>query len=229
MTEHNPSKRTIRSYVRRTGRITPSQQRALRDHWDRYGIAYEPRTLPLDDVFGRNAKKILEIGFGNGETLVQAAIEYPEFDYIGIEVHEPGAGHCILKAAEADIDNLRIVIHDALEVLRDQIADNELSRINLLFPDPWPKKRHHKRRLINKPFLDLAATRLSRGGALYLATDWENYAEHIDEVMLGRADFTLIEKRKHVGDQPLDRHMTKFEMRGLKRGHSIWDWHFERR
>lgn len=229
MTEHNPPQRTIRSFVRRTGRITPSQQRALQDDWDRYGLSYEPRALPLDDVFGRSAGKVLEIGFGNGETLVKAAVEHPELDYIGIEVHEPGVGHCILKAGEADIDNLRVIIHDALEVLRDQIADNELSRINLLFPDPWPKKRHHKRRLINKPFLDLAAGKLTRGGALYLATDWENYAEHIDEVMQSCADYALVERRKHVGDQPLDRHMTKFEKRGLKRGHSIWDWHFERR
>lgn len=229
MAEHIPPQRTIRSYVRRTGRITPSQQRALRDDWHRYGIAYEPRTLQLDDVFGRSAKRVLEIGFGNGETLVQAAIEHPQLDYIGIEVHEPGVGHCILKASEADIDNLRIVIHDALEVLRDQIADDDLSRINVLFPDPWPKKRHHKRRLINMPFLDLAASKLSRGGALYLATDWANYAEHIDEIMDSRTDFALAERRKHVGDQPLDRHMTKFEIRGLKKGHAIWDWHFVRR
>ncbi len=227
MTQNNPPQRTIRSFVRRTGRITPSQQRALRDHWGRYGLPHKPQMLQLDDVFDRSAETVLEVGFGNGDTLVQAAIEHPELNFIGIEVHEPGAGHCILKAAEADIDNLRIIIHDALEVLRDQIADRALSRINLLFADPWPKKRHHKRRLVNAPFLDLAAAKLSRGGALFLATDWENYAEHIDEVMHDRTDFTLVERRKHVGDQPLDRHMTKFEKRGLKRGHSIWDWHFE--
>jgi len=229
MAETTPPKRTIRSFVRRTGRMTPSQQRALRDDWERYGIMYKPEALQLDSVFGRSAEKVLEIGFGNGDTLVQAATERPELDFVGIEVHEPGAGHCILKAVAADIGNLRIVIHDALEVLRDQIADNELSRINLLFADPWPKKRHHKRRLINAPFLDLAAAKLSRGGALYLATDWENYAGHIDEVMSRRTDFALVERRKHVGDQPLDRHTTKFEARGLKRGHSIWDWHYVRR
>ncbi len=228
MADPTTQKRTIRSYVRRTGRMTPSQARALQQEWHRFGIDYAATPLELDAIFGRSAEKILEIGFGNGATLVQAAIDHPALDYIGIEVHEPGAGYCILKATEANISNLRVIVHDALEVLRDQIADGVLARINLLFADPWPKKRHHKRRIVNAPFLDLAAKKLAPGGALYIATDWENYAQHIDEVMATRADFALDERRKHDGDQPLDRHNTKFELRGLKRGYRIWDWRFVR-
>lgn len=228
MSDQTPKRRTIRSFVRRTGRLTPSQERALREEWGRFGIDFNEEALNLDEIFGRQAERVLDIGFGNGESLVAAARDHAQMDFIGIEVHEPGAGHCILKAKEENVSNLRIVIHDAIDVMQHQLTTASLSRVNLLFADPWPKKRHHKRRIVNSPFLDLAADRLIEGGALYMATDWENYAEHIDEVMEARTDFRLDERREHHGDQPLDRHTTKFETRGLRRGHHIWDWRFIR-
>lgn len=229
MADNNITKRTIRSFVRRTGRITPAQQRAITELWSRYGIDYEATVLDLDEVFGRKAARVLEIGFGNGETLVQAAAASPALDFIGIEVHEPGIGHCLIQARDAGIDNLRVIAHDAMEVLCEQIGDAALSRINLLFPDPWPKKRHHKRRIVQAPFLELAAAKLGPGGDLYMATDWANYAEHIDEVMAASARFTLVERREHAGDRPLGRETTKFEARGVKKGHRIRDWRFTRR
>ena len=228
MSDQSPKRRTIRSFVRRTGRVTPSQERALHEFWGRYGVDFQEAPLNLEQIFGRKAERVLDIGFGNGESLVAAALDYPKMDFLGIEVHEPGAGHCLLAAHDADIHNLRIVVHDAMEVMHHQLENASLSRINLLFADPWPKKRHHKRRIVNPPFLNLAAAKLAIGGTLHIATDWENYAEHIDEVLGTRQDFRLDERREHHGDQPLDRHTTKFETRGLRRGHQIWDWRFIR-
>ena len=169
-------------------------------------------------------ERVLEIGFGNGETLVQQAAEHPEFDFLGIEVHEPGVGHCLLKARDAGVDNLRLIRHDAVEVLDTMIPAGTLSRVNLYFPDPWPKKRHHKRRIVQPAFLELCASRLAPGGALHIATDWANYAEHIDEQIAATPHFECAERREHDGDAPLDRPTTKFERRGLRRQHRIWDW-----
>jgi tRNA (guanine-N7-)-methyltransferase len=221
-------RRTVRSFVRRAGRMTESQERALAELWPRYGIAFSQGGLDLDEVFGRQADRILEIGFGNGDTLVQAAAERPDADFIGIEVHEPGIGHCLIMANKAGVTNLRVIAHDAVEVLREQIAKASLARINLYFPDPWPKKRHHKRRIIQPAFLELAASRLRPGGTLHIATDWEDYAEHIDEVFDASEVFHLDERRTHMGDRPLDRFTTKFERRGLNKGHRIRDWRFVR-
>ncbi len=220
--------RTVRSFVRRSGRLTAAQQRALAELWPRYGIDYDGRALALAGLFGRDAPCVLEIGFGNGETLVEQAAASPERNFIGIEVHEPGIGHCLLQIEAAGIDNLRLVAHDALEVLERQIPDGALSRINLYFPDPWPKKRHHKRRIVNLAFMELAARKLGPHGQLHIATDWANYAEHIDDVIARSPDFSCRERRQHGGDRPLDRPTTKFERRGLKRGHNIFDWRLER-
>jgi len=228
MTDAPKKDRAIRSFVRRAGRMTASQQRALDELWPEFGVEYAETPLDFGQIFGRSAPVVLEIGFGNGESLVTAAAARPDLDFLGIEVHEPGVGHCLIRIRQAGIGNLRLVAHDAMEVLKKQIPPGSLSRINLLFPDPWPKKRHHKRRIIQAPFLDLAARALEPGGSLYIATDWLNYAEHIDEVLASRADFGLVERREHGGDAPLDRASTKFEARGLKRGHRIWDWHFIR-
>jgi tRNA (guanine-N7-)-methyltransferase len=228
MAESEIRKRTVRSFVRRTGRMTASQQRAMEELWPEFGIEYADCELDLDEIFGRSAERILEIGFGNGETLVMSAAASPDKDFIGIEVHEPGVGHCLIRAQQDGIKNLRVISHDAIDVLQQEIPDGSLSRINLYFPDPWPKKRHHKRRIVQTPFLDLAARKLAPGGKLCIATDWENYAEHIDEVMATCDSFRLAERREHGGEQPLDRYTTKFETRGLKKGHRIRDWQFER-
>ena len=220
--------RTIRSFVRRTGRLTPGQQKAFTRLWTRYGIDLDEGSPSISGSFGRDAPLILEIGFGNGESLVEMARNNPESNFIGIEVHTPGIGHCMLAAEAADIDNLRLIAHDAMEVLGQHIADGTLSRLNLYFPDPWPKARHHKRRLLQPGFLDLASRKLVAGGTLHIATDWESYAEHIDETLAAREDFALLERREHGGENPLDRPTTKFERRGLKLGHRIWDWSFTR-
>ena len=221
-------RRPIRSFVRRAGRLTASQQRALDELWPLWGVDYSPAELDLDALFGRRAPRALEIGFGNGESLVQQAADHPEQDFIGIEVHEPGVGHCLLAIREAGIRNLRLIAHDAVDVLGHQIPPASLARINLYFPDPWPKKRHHKRRILQPSFVELCAERLAPGGALHVATDWANYAEHIDETMAGSGQFTCAERREHGGDAPLDRPATKFERRGLRLGHRIWDWRFDR-
>ncbi len=225
MTEPDSGRRAIRSFVRRTGRITPAQDRALKELWPRYGLDFSTDALNLDQVFGRSAERVLEIGFGNGETLVRESVENPGTDYIGVEVHEPGIGHCLIAARDAGLTNLRIIKHDALEVLQYQIGDGALVRLNLLFPDPWPKKRHHKRRIVQAPFLRLAARKLAAAGMLHIATDWENYAEHIDALIAASPIFGLAERRKHTGEYgALERETTKFERRGLREGHSIWDW-----
>ncbi|MDJ0938808.1 MAG: tRNA (guanosine(46)-N7)-methyltransferase TrmB [Woeseiaceae bacterium] len=226
--DDKPRKRTIRSFVRRSGRLTESQQRALDELWPRFGLEYSPETMDFESVFGRDAPVTLEIGFGNGDSLVRMAAANPERNYLGIEVHEPGIGHCLIGIREAGIGNLRLINHDAIEVLEQQIPPGSLDRINLYFPDPWPKKRHHKRRIVQPRFLDLCAKALIPGGTLQIATDWDNYAEHIDGTLDEAASFALGERRVHDGDQPLDRPQTKFERRGLTRGHRIHDWCFVR-
>ena len=211
--------------MRRTGRITPAQGRALDELWPLFGIEYSADSLNLDEVFGRAAERILDIGFGNGESLVQEAAARPEIDFLGVEVHEPGIGHCLIAAHDRGLTNLRIIKHDAVEVLQQQLEDGALERINLYFPDPWPKKRHHKRRLVQAAFLRLAASKLAAGGTLQIATDWENYAEHIDELIAGSPEFTLAERHVHDDESAApDRQTTKFERRGLRQGHNIWDW-----
>lgn len=219
-------RRSVRSFVRRSGRLTPSQRLAIESLWPRYGIEFEASPLDLDAVFGRDAPRILEIGFGNGDTLVDFAAEHPDSDFIGVEVHEPGIGHCLIRLRETGINNVRLIAHDALEVLERQISVNSLHRINLYFPDPWPKKRHYKRRMIQGSFLVLCANALKSGGTLHVATDWANYAEHIEATLGEFSSFSCAEHRVHDGDQPLDRPRTKFERRGLQRGHKIWDWSY---
>jgi len=221
-------RRSIRSFVRRTGRVTASQQRALHELWPVMGVAFEPMPLDLEALFGRRAPVVLEIGFGNGETLVRQAAAHPELNFLGVEVHEPGVGHCLIAARGAGVTNLRLIRHDAVEVLQQQIAAGSLARVNLYFPDPWPKKRHHKRRIVQPAFLELLAERLAPGGTLHIATDWQDYAGQIDQVLGQCPYFECAERREHAGDRPLDRPQTKFELRGLRRGHQITDWRFRR-
>ena len=208
--------------------MTPAQQRALAELMPRLGIKYSPETLDTEAVFGRLAPLVVEVGFGNGESLVEQAAATPEHDFIGIEVHEPGVGHCLLAAERAGADNLRIICHDATEVLRDQIPAASVTRLNLYFPDPWPKKRHHKRRILRPAFLDLVDRVLTRDGALHIATDWDDYAEQIVDILGADARFTCAEYRRHDGDAPLARPSTKFERRGLRLGHDIHDWIYVR-
>lgn len=229
MTRPDSKRRTIRSFVRRTGRITPAQALALKELWPRYGLEYSKAVLNLDQLFGRAAPRVLEIGFGNGETLLREAAENSESDYIGVEVHEPGIGHCLINASRAELTNLRVIRHDAIEVLEHQVEDEALSRVILLFPDPWPKKRHHKRRIVQAEFLHLVATKLAVGGTMFIATDWENYADHIDDLVAASPDFTIAERYIHSGSHDsLDREQTKFERRGLREGHRIRDWRLVR-
>jgi tRNA (guanine-N7-)-methyltransferase len=228
MPDSTRQKRTIRSFVRRTGRLTPPQQNALQELWPHAAIEFSAELLDLPSIFGRSAPIVLEIGFGNGETLVQQAVEHPDRDFIGIEVHEPGVGHCLLRARDSDVENLRLSMHDAIDVLAQQIPFDSLFRVNLYFPDPWPKKRHHKRRIVQQDFLELVADRLQEGGTLNIATDWANYAEHIDEVASQSDRFVCSERREHDGEQPFDRPRTKFERRGLRKGHRIFDWCYKK-
>ncbi len=225
---HQERRRTIRSFVRRAGRLTSSQERALRELWPAFGIAYSDKLLDLNSLFGRAAPRVLEIGFGNGESLLEQASANPSMDFIGIEVHEPGVGHCLLQSQAAGISNLRLIRHDAIDVMRHQIPDASLIRINLYFPDPWPKKRHHKRRILQHEFLQLLSRKIEAGGTLHIATDWENYAEQIDALIAVDERFRLSERRVHSGSAPLDRPITKFERRGRRLGHKIWDWRLAR-
>ena len=220
--------RPIRSFVMRAGRMTSGQARALEDLWPRYGVEFSPTPLALDALFGRQAPHTLEIGFGNGEHLAALAAAHPERDYLGVEVHRPGIGHLLMLAATNNLSNLRASAHDAVEVLRDQIAPRALDEVLVLFPDPWHKKRHHKRRLIQPPFVELIATRLATGGVLRLATDWEEYALQMLEVVSASPQFTNLSPTGDWMPRPEERVPTRFEKRGARLGHGVWDLAFRR-
>jgi tRNA (guanine-N7-)-methyltransferase len=216
----------IRSFVLRQGRVSNAQRRAVETLLPRFGIAYAPALLDLNAAFGRPAPKILEIGFGMGETTAQIALAHPQNDYLGIEVHTPGVGS-LLRLIEAHaLANVRIIQHDAVEVLSHMMAPESLSAIHVFFPDPWPKKRHHKRRLIQPPLVRLLSSRLLPGGYLHLATDWEDYALQMLEVLSAEAQ--LVNSAQGFAARPAYRSLTKFETRGLKLGHRVWDLVFRR-
>ncbi len=217
MTNDTPPQKRIRSFVRRAGRLTSAQTRALEELWPLYGIDYSNETLDLDEVFGRCAPRTLEIGFGNGELLATLAARQPETDFLGIEVHEPGVGHCLLEIEKHELSNVRLLRHDAIEVLNRQITDAALNQVNLFFPDPWPKKRHHKRRIVQPAFLHLLSRKIKPGGCFHVATDWMNYAEHIEATVDTDASF------EHITNDALQRPETKFELRGKRLGHAIWE------
>jgi tRNA (guanine-N7-)-methyltransferase len=219
--------RPIRSYMRREGRLTDAQQRALETLWARYGAEVPRPLLDLDALFGRSAPRILEIGFGNGESLVAMAQAQPEVDFLGIEVHRPGVGHLLLRAAALELRNVRVMCADAAETL-PRLSDAGFARIHVFFPDPWPKKRHHKRRLIQPGFVAALAQKLETGGYLHLATDWEDYARHMLTVLSACAGL----RNTAAGDfapRPAQRPLTKFEQRGQRLGHGVWDFLFQRR
>jgi tRNA (guanine-N7-)-methyltransferase len=220
--------RSIRSYVVRAGRMTVGQQKALEELWPRYGIATGNAPLDLPQLFGRAAPVSLEIGFGNGDNLAALATAHPERDFIGIEVHPPGVGHLLHKTAAAGLTNLRVIQQDAVEVLEQRIAQASLDAVLVLFPDPWHKKRHHKRRLISEGFAALAASRLAAGGTLQLATDWEPYAQWMLEVLNKTPGLAnLAEDGRYVPRNP-GRIRTRFEARGERLGHVVHDLCYER-
>ncbi|HET9329561.1 MAG TPA: tRNA (guanosine(46)-N7)-methyltransferase TrmB [Steroidobacteraceae bacterium] len=220
--------RAIRSFVTRAGRITEAQERALGELWPKYGVEFAPQPLSAQALFGREAPRTLEIGFGNGEHLLALAAAHPERDFIGVEVHRPGVGRVLLGLDKAALGNVRLVCHDAVEVLEQQIPRAFLDELLILFPDPWPKKRHHKRRLIQGPFTALAAARLAPGGVLRLATDWEPYALEMLEVLTHTADLENLSEYGGFMARPSERAPTRFERRGERLGHAVWDLAFRR-
>jgi tRNA (guanine-N7-)-methyltransferase len=221
-------RRPIRSYVLRHGRMTPGQERAFEQHWQHWGIEYSERLLNTAEAFGRDGPLVVEIGFGMGDSLVEMAAADVASNFIGIEVHRPGVGRLFHSMAERGVDNIRVYCHDAVEVLRHCTADRSLDRVQIFFPDPWHKKRHHKRRLIQPPFVDLLVRKLKPGGILHLATDWENYAEQMMEVLTAAEGMTNTQPPGHFSPRPDSRPLTKFERRGERLGHGVWDLVFER-
>ncbi len=221
------SHRSIRSYVLRQGRVSNAQQRAHDTLLPRYGIPFSPNAIDLDVVFNRSAPKILEIGFGMGETTAEIAANHPENDYLGLEVHTPGVGGLLKRIAERGLENVRIVQHDAVEVLTHMITPSTFDGAHIFFPDPWPKKRHHKRRLIQPAFVTLLAERMKPGSYLHVATDWKEYAEQVLAVLA--AEPRLRNTAEGYAPRPDYRPQTKFESRGLKLGHGVWDIVFRKR
>ncbi len=220
--------RKIRSFVRREGRLTKGQERALELHWPTMGLEHAMGRLDLGQIFGREAPVVLEVGFGMGRSLVEMAAAAPQKDFIGIEVHKPGVGACLMAAEEAGVSNLRVFEHDAVEVLEDCIADASLSTVQLFFPDPWHKKRHHKRRIVQPHFVEAIRKKLKIGGVFHMATDWENYAEHMLEVMSAAPGYKNQSASGDYVPRPQERPLTKFEQRGHRLGHGVWDLKFER-
>jgi tRNA (guanine-N7-)-methyltransferase len=227
MTDENDlSKRHIRSFVLRQGRVSVAQQRAIDTLLPRYGIPYSPQPLNLRHVFGRSAPVILEIGFGMGDSTATIAQAHPESDYLALEVHTPGVGNLLKLIDSHQLTNIRIMQHDAVEVLRDMISDGTLDGVHIFFPDPWHKARHNKRRLIQTPFIAQLVQKLKPGGYIHVATDWQDYAEQVLSVL--SAEPLLQNSATNYAPRPAYRPLTKFEQRGLKLGHGVWDLIFTR-
>nr|VFJ58212.1 MAG: tRNA (guanine-N7-)-methyltransferase [Candidatus Kentron sp. FM]VFJ62991.1 MAG: tRNA (guanine-N7-)-methyltransferase [Candidatus Kentron sp. FM]VFK19658.1 MAG: tRNA (guanine-N7-)-methyltransferase [Candidatus Kentron sp. FM] len=220
--------RRIRSFVRRPGRITQAQRRTLETDWKRFGIEPCNGTLDLDGIFARHAPRYLEIGFGMGEALIDTALANPECDYLGVEVHEPGLGRLIHQLIERDIGNVRAIRGDAVQVLDTCIAPRDLAGVFLYFPDPWPKKRHHKRRLVQPDFVCLVSERLEPGGRFELATDWADYAVHMLKTLEAEPRLDNLAGPGRFSPRPAHRPFTRFERRGQRAGHGIWDLVFAR-
>lgn len=223
MTNPDLKRRPIRSYVLRSGRMTPGQQRAYDQNWQRWGLQHSAGPLDSEQVFGRVGPLVLEIGFGMGQSLVEMALAAPERNFIGVEVHKPGVGRLLHSMEERGVDNIRVYCHDAVEVLRDCLADGSLDTVQVFFPDPWHKKRHNKRRLIQPAFVEKLREKLKPGGTLHLATDWENYAEQMLEVLEVAPGLSNCSGEARFAPRPEQRPLTKFELRGERLGHGVWD------
>jgi len=217
----------IRSFIRRQGRLTPGQQLALDQYWPQYGL--EPEIdYDFSQVFGRQAPLILEIGFGNGDSLAKMAAANPDQDYIGIEVHKPGVGHLLILLNEQGLTNVRVYCHDAIEILEKKLPDHSLDGLHLFFPDPWHKKKHHKRRIVRPSFVELLNKKLRVDGYFHAATDWQNYAESMLEVLTASEGLKNTSLTKDYCERPEYRPLTKFEQRGLRLGHGVWDLIFRK-
>jgi tRNA (guanine-N7-)-methyltransferase len=217
----------IRSFIRRQGRLTPGQEVALDQHWPQYGL--EPELdYDFSQVFGRQAPLIVEIGFGNGDSLAKMAAANPDHDYIGIEVHKPGVGHLLILLNEQGLTNVRVYCHDAIEILEQKIPDHSLAGLHLFFPDPWHKKKHHKRRIVRPSFVDLLNKKLQVGGYFHAATDWQHYAESMLEVLTASEGLKNTSLTQDYCERPDYRPLTKFEQRGLRLGHGVWDLIFRK-
>lgn len=218
--------RKVRSFVKREGRLTKGQERALTDHWQAMGLSHSAGLIDVKLLFGNDDPVVLEIGFGMGKSLVEMAKAAPELNFIGIEVHKPGVGACISLAVEQGIDNLKVFEHDAIEILADCIADNSLTTVQLFFPDPWHKKKHHKRRIVSAEFVETIRQKLKVGGVFHMATDWENYAECMLEDMQSTQGYNNLSETNNYVPRPDSRPLTKFENRGQRLGHGVWDLQF---
>ena len=220
--------RKIRSFARRSGRMTESQKKGLADFWIEHGIDYDDQILNFDSLFDRNAPTNIEIGFGMGENILSVAQSRPEENFIGIEVHQPAVGHVLNQICELGLKNLRVMNHDAVEVFTNQIADVSLNSVSVFFPDPWHKSNHHKRRLISPKFAALLATKITKNGHMYLATDWEHYAIQMLDVFTDNKHFKNLSPTHTYCKRMEFRPVTKFERRGLRLGHGVWDLIFEK-
>lgn len=220
--------REVKSFVVRQGRLTKGQEAALAEFWPSMGLEYQTTPFDWTEVFGNANPVVLEIGFGMGSSLVAMAKAAPEKNFVGIEVHHPGVGACLKEASDAGITNLRLISHDAVEILKDSVNDNSLERVQLFFPDPWHKKRHHKRRIVQAEFAELLRNKLTLGGVFHMATDWENYAEHMAEVMNAAPGYKNLSETNTYVPRPENRPLTKFEKRGHNLGHGVWDLMFEK-
>ncbi len=228
-TGDNPKiSRRIKSFVLRQGRLSAGQQKAIENNWAQFGLELQNQFLDFETLFGRNAATIVEIGFGMGKSLAEMAEANPEQNYIGIEVHRPGVGALLKLIEEKGLTNIRVFNNDAIEVLEQCIPKNSLSGVYLFFPDPWHKKRHHKRRIVQPEFAAKIAEHLKVGGQFHMATDWENYAEHMMEVMNQADNYQNISGEGRYTPRPDYRPLTKFEARGHRLGHGVWDLIFEK-
>ena len=228
MSQELPILRRIRSFVKREGRLTEGQERALKELFPLYGLELQDTPLNFADVFQRTAPTILEIGFGNGSSLAEMAKNDPEINYIGIEVHRPGVGNLLSQIEKLSLTNLRVMNEDAIDVLNKMIADSTLSAVYLFFADPWHKTRHHKRRIVQKEFVQLLRNKLKVGGIFHMATDWEAYAKHMMRVMTAAEGFSNTAGKEQYLPRPDYRPLTKFEQRGQRLGHGVWDLIFKK-
>lgn len=228
LTEDGKRIRKVRSFVLREGRLTKGQEAAMKDFWPMMGLDHDMGMLDFAAIFGNDNPVTLEIGFGMGASLVEMAVSSPDKNFIGIEVHSPGVGACLMAAGECGVTNLRVFCHDAVEVLADCIPDTSLAGMQLFFPDPWHKTRHQKRRIVQASFAESIRQKLVLGGIFHMATDWENYAEHMIDIMAVAPGYENTAAEGHFVPRPDWRPLTKFEQRGHRLGHGVWDIIYKR-